>query len=119
MKRAFFLLFGILLTGCGSDDFSNTRAYVEGKLVSESLPPEEVEISLVSQSRTVAQTVPVPSGTFVLSGPLFSDDFRIKFSRKVRNFTASKPGCTLSSDSLYIDVPARVSHISFNEITVK
>lgn len=115
----FFLLFLLLLSACGTDDFSNTRAYAEGKIISENIPADEVEIMLISQGRTVAQTVPVSSGTFVLSGPLFSDDFKIKFSRKIRSFSASKSGCTLTADSLSIEVPAKVSYISFPEIKVK
>ncbi len=119
MKK--FVVFSVLLLiiSCGSDDLGDTRAYVEGRINSPSSNYENIELSIISESRTVAQTIPTESGSFVLSGPLFSSGFNIKFNKKIKSFLTDKSNCTISTDSLSIVVPEDVSYIKFNEILMK
>lgn len=119
MKNWIFFCFLLLILGCGSDDLSTTRAYVEGRINSPSSNYENIELSIISESRTVAQTIPTESGSFVLSGPLFSEGFNIKFNKKIKSFSTDKPNCSITSDSLSIVVPKEVSYINFNEILMK
>jgi len=120
MKKLLRLFFFIaFLLSCGSDDLSSTRAYVEGKVKTETLYLEDLKISITSENKTVAQTVPTSSGNFVLSGPLFSEGFSVNFNEKIKSFSASKSGCTLSDDSLSIHIPERISHIIFSEVTMQ
>jgi len=120
MKNLFHLfLFATLAISCGSDDLSSTRAYVEGKVKTETLYLEDLNISITSENKTVARTIPTSSGNFVLSGPLFSDGFSVNFNEKIKTFSASRSGCTLSEDSLSIIVPEGVSYITFSEITMQ
>lgn len=118
MKWLFFILLMLCLS-CGSDDLSNTRAYAEGKVVSESFAMNDLDIFIISNTKVVAQTKPTASGSFVLSGPMFSDGFDLKFNRKIASFSASKEGCSLSQDSLSIVLPDEVSFISFEEIRLQ
>ena len=119
MKKLLYFFLFLLLISCGSDDLGNTRAYVEGKISTKNLILQDLNISIKSENKVVAQTVPTSSGSFVLSGPLFSDGFTIHFTQKIKSFSASKPNLELASDSLSIKVPGNVSHLVFNEITMQ
>lgn len=119
MKVFSYVFFIFILFSCGSDEQGNTRAYVEGKVIAENFDADDVFISMHSENRTVAQTIPQPSGNFVLSGPLFSDGFTLKFSKKIKTFSATKPNCEISADSLSIAVPKNVSFLTFDQITLQ
>jgi len=108
-----------MLTSCRSDDLSNTRAYVEGKIATENISFDEINIFIKSENKVVAQTIPTSSGNFVLSGPLFSEGFSVHFNEKIKSFSASKSNCSISEDSLSIIVPEDVSYIVFSEVKLK
>lgn len=119
MKKLLYFFFFLILTSCESDDLGNTRAYVEGKISTKNLNLQDLAISIKSENKVVAQTVPTTSGNFVLSGPLFSNGFTIHFNQKIKSFSASKPNLVLASDSLSINIPENVSHLVFSEITMQ
>lgn len=118
MKR-WFLILSLFCLSCGSDDVSNTRAYAEGKVISDVTALADLDISIVSDDKVVAQTKPTASGNFVLSGPLFSDGFKVKFNKKIKRFSAPSKTLSVSEDSLSILVPEEVTYISFEEVHLK
>lgn len=119
MHRFLWIFAFLFFISCGSDDLSNTRAYAEGKITSKAVLMSDIAISIQSESKTVAQTIPTESGSFVLSGPLFSEGFVLKFNKKVKSFSASKNNCTLSSDALSIEIPKGITYIQFNQIEME
>ena len=116
-KFLFFIISFFVFTACGSDDLGTTRAYVEGKISTSGF--SEVNISITSAGKIVAQTIPTSKGSFVLSGPLFSGDFTVNFTKKIESFATTKTNCTLSKDSLSIIVPQPISYIIFDDIKLK
>ena len=117
LAAGFFFLF--LLMGCNSENRDNARAYVEGTVTGNQNDFSEVSVMIKSDSKNVAETIPNGDGQFKLSGPLLSDSFTLVLSRKIKTFSASKEGCTLSPDSLEIMVPAGTTFITFNEINLE
>ena len=112
----------VLLTvssSCTSENRDNARAYVEGKIAGNQLKFDEISISLKSDGKSIAETILTASGEFVLSGPLLNDSFSLVSNKKIKSFTASKSGCTISADSLEILVPPGTTYITFNEIIVE
>lgn len=118
-----FIVFGVFLltvfAGCTSEDRANSRVYVEGKITGKNIFFDEVSINAFSNNKNIATTIPESSGDFVLSGPLLTDSFHLVFSRKIKSFSSSKSGCTLSTDSLKIHVPSGITYLTFNEIELK
>jgi hypothetical protein len=118
--RPFFILFVFsILLGCQSENRSNPRAYVEGKITGTHLQFAEITVMIKSENTIVAETIPPNSGNFTLSGPLLSDSFSLAFNSKIKSFNASKSGCTISTDSLQILVPAGITYITFNDIILE
>ena len=112
-----FLL--LLLLGCDSESRENSRAYVEGNLTGNTINLSKMTVKIMSAERNVAEVIPNNSGQFVISGPLISDAFSLKLNKKIKSFSTSKAGCTLSSDSLEIIVPAGITYIIFDNIEMK
>lgn len=117
LAAGFFFLF--FMIGCNSENRDNSRAYVEGTVTGNQNDFSEVSVMIKSDSKNVAETIPNGNGQFKLSGPLLSDSFTLVLSRKIKTFSASKEGCTLSPDSLEILVPAGTTFITFNEINLE
>lgn len=115
--KIFFLL--LLFVGCGSDDFTNVRAFVEGNVSSATVALDEVDLHLESQNKVIAQTKLTSGGHFVLSGPLFSEGFQLVSNKKIKSFTSSKPGCTISPDFFSINIPAGVTYVEFPNIELQ
>lgn len=113
----FFIL--PVFLACQADNRNNPRAYVEGKINGSQLDYQRINVILKSDNTNIAETVPNNSGDFSLSGPLISDSFSLVLNKKIRSFSTSKTGCTISADSLQILIPAGTNHIIFNEIKVK
>ena len=112
----------VLLTvfsSCTSENRDNARAYVEGKITGNQLKFDEISISLKSEGKSIAETIPTTSGEFILSGPMLSGSFSLVSNKKIKSFTASKSGCKISGDSLEILVPTGTTYITFNEIIVE
>ncbi len=109
----------MLFSGCVSEDRNNSRIYVEGKIAGNNLFFDEISIDAFSNGKNIASAIPESSGNFVLSGPSLSDTFSLVLNRKIKSFSSSKPGCTLSADSLRILVPSGITYINFNEIMLK
>ena len=118
--RLFFTLFiCTLFVGCQSENRSNPRAYLEGKITATHLQFAEITAMIKSENTIVAETIPSYSGNFTLSGPLLSDSFSLVFNSKIKSFNASKSGCTISNDSLQIMVPAGITYITFTNIILE
>lgn len=112
----------VLLTvfsSCTSENRDNARAYVEGKITGNQLKFDEISISLRSEGKSIAETIPTTSGEFILSGPMLNDSFSLVSNKKIKSFTASKSGCKISADNLEILVPTGTTYITFNEIIVE
>ena len=114
-----FLLFLPLLLGCNRDSQDNPRAYIEGKITGNNFNLQEITINIISNNTKVAETKPDQSGSFVLSGPLISDSYSLGINRKIKSFSASKPGCEISPDSLQIIIPKGHTYLIFNEIKLE
>lgn len=118
-----FIVFGFFLLafffGCTSEDRSNSRVYIEGKITGKNIFFDEVSINAFSNNKNIATAIPESSGNFILSGPLLSDGFHLVFNRKIKSFSSSKSGCTLSADSLKILVPSGITYLTFNEIELE
>lgn len=121
--KLFYLILSLsiisLFLGCDSENRDNSRAYVEGKITGNSIALNKISIHLKSDGKNVAETIPNSSGNFVLSGPLLSESFSLNFNEKIKSFSSSKTGCTLSNDSLQIEIPRGTTYITFNEIMLK
>lgn len=118
--RLFFILCIVnVFFSCTSENRDNSRAYVEGKIAGNQLKFDEISISLRSEGKIIAETILTASGEFVLSGPLLNDSFSLVSNKKIKAFTASKSGCTISSDSLEVLVPTGTTYITFNEIILE
>lgn len=112
------LLFSIFI-GCNSENRDNSRAYVEGKIIGNQLDFNEINVFIKSDGKNIAETIPSGLGQFVLSGPLISETFSLVLNKKIKSFSSSKTGCTISSDSLEILIPAGNTYVKFNEINLK
>lgn len=112
-------LFSIIFLGCRSENRDNSRVYVEGKISGNNLNFPSLRVVLEDEGQLIAEVIPHDNGQFVLSGPLLTDSFSLGINKKIKSFSASKPGCTLSEDSLKIVVPAGITYITFNEIIVE
>lgn len=119
MRLFFTSLIFCLFLGCQSDNRSNPRAYVEGNVTSTNLESNEITVMIKSESTIVAETIPDGAGNFILSGPLFSENFSMVFNSKIKSFKSSKTGCTISPDSLEIIVPSGTTHLTFTEIILE
>lgn len=122
MRFLFTLIIVVLVTtfsSCTSENRDNARAYVEGKITGTQLNYNKITILLKSDDKNIAETIPTNAGEFVLSGPLLNDSFSLVLNKKIKSFTASKSGCTISGDSLEILVPTGTTYITFNEIIVE
>ncbi len=117
MKK-FYLLSLFALFSCGRQDFSNTRAYVEGTITS-SQTSEDITIEIISNGKSVAATSLSGNRNFVLSGPLFGQGFSLLLSSKIESFDSNRSGLILSADSMSIAVPAGISYLTFNNIRLK
>jgi hypothetical protein len=107
------------LYSCQSENRDNSRAYVEGRITGNQLDYNKISILLKSGDRNIAEAIPNGSGQFVLSGPMLTDSFSLVLNKKIRSFSSSKTGCSISADSLEILIPAGNPYIVFNEITLK
>ena len=119
MRLIYLLFFTLFLAGCESESRDNARAYVEGKISESKLPLAKVSVKIIDNSIPVAESVPQPSGDFILSGPLRSDSFSLEFNTKIKSFSATKKGFAISADSLQIIIPAGITYISFTDIKLK
>lgn len=122
MKQFFIILTALLFSlflSCNSENRDNSRAYVEGKIMGNQLDFNEITVSLKSESKIIAETIPNESGGFVLSGPLLSDSFSLVINKKIKSFSTSKTGCVISSDALQILIPSGTTYITFNEIILE
>ncbi len=121
--RLLFSTIIIILIGslynCQSENRDNSRAYVEGKITGPQLDYNKISILLKSDDRNIAETVPNGSGKFILSGPMLTDSFSLVLNKKIRSFSSSKTGCSISADSLEIFIPEGNTYVIFNEITLK
>ena len=121
--RLLFSTIIIILIGslynCQSENRDNSRAYVEGKITGPQLDYNKISILLKSDDRNIAETIPNSSGQFVLSGPMLTDSFSLVLNKKIRSFSSSKTGCSISADSLEIFIPEGNTYVIFNEITLK
>ena len=115
----FLTIFSFIMLGCETDSRDNSRAYVEGKISGENLNFSLINVILEDENKLIAEVIPGDQGRFILSGPLLTESFSLGINRKIKSFSASKPGCILSSDSLKIRVPAGITYITFNEIIVE
>ncbi|MDQ0476110.1 MULTISPECIES: hypothetical protein [Chryseobacterium] len=122
MQRFFamILLFSLcLFVGCTSENRNNSRAYVEGKITGSQSDFNKIKIIIKSDEKNIGETMPTGSGQFNVSGPLLSDSFSLVLNEKIKSFSSSKPGCTISSDSLEILIPSGTTYIIFNDINLK
>lgn len=121
--KLFLTLFSIFLlnifVSCNSENRDNSRAYVEGKITGNQLDFNEIKVFIKSDGKNIAETTPTGSGQFILSGPLISDTFSLVLKKKIKSFSSSKTGCTISSDSLEILIPSGSTYVIFNEINLK
>lgn len=105
--------------GCNSENRNNSRAYVEGNLTGNVSNSAEIELKIRSANLIIAEAIPDTAGKFEISGPLVSDSFSLYINRKIKSFSTTKMGCSLSSDSLEIIIPSGTTYIVFNEILLK
>lgn len=121
--RLFFIITTLLVlsifAGCNSENRNNSRAYVEGKMTGNQVDYNKILVSLKSDGKIIAEATPSGSGQFVVSGPLLSESFSLISNKKIKSFTASKSGCTLSADALEIQIPAGTTYLTFNEIILE
>lgn len=118
----FIIILGVLatITSCKSDDDSQIfRAYVEGKITTSNSEILLKPILLKSNNRTIAETVPKNSGSFVMAGPYETGDYDLIFNAKVKSFSTASVGCKISKDSTKISIPSGVTFISFDQITLE
>ncbi len=118
--RLFFTLFIFaLFLSCQSDNRSNPRAYVEGKVSSTQFEMPQISVLINSENTIVGEAIPDGSGNFTVSGPLFSDSFSLVFNSKIKSFKTAKSGCAISGDEMQILVPAGTTYITFTEIILE
>ncbi|QDP85520.1 hypothetical protein FNJ88_08085 [Chryseobacterium sp. SNU WT5] len=109
----------ILIISCNSENRDNSRAYVEGKITGTQAVLSKATVSIKSDGKNVAEVIPNASGNFTLSGPLLNDSFTLVLNTKIKSFSTTKLGCTLSTDSLQIQIPVGTTYITFNEIKLE
>lgn len=115
----FLAIFSLIFVSCETDSRDNSRAYVEGKITGNNLNYLLINVVLEDENKLIAEVTPGDNGQFTLSGPLLTDSFTLGINRKIKSFSASKSGCTLSADSMKIIVPAGITYITFNDIILE
>lgn len=119
MKRLLIPLILLLFLSCQSEDRSNPRAYVEGKIADSRVEFALMKVKLKNENSFAAEVIPSDNGEFILSGPLRSENFSVIFDSKVASFKSSKSGCFISKDSMEILIPTGTTYITFSEIKLK
>ncbi|WP_379967766.1 hypothetical protein [Epilithonimonas sp. UC225_85] len=115
-----FCLLSILFTQCKEDDAQIFRAYVEGKFTFPDAKFLQDPVHLVNNKKTIAETYPKESGSFVLAGPYEKGIYKLQLKNfKIKSFSTETTGCKISADSLSIEIPDGVTYIIFNDITLK
>ena len=114
-----FLIFVLIMSGCRSDSTENSRAYVEGRIISTSVDYRKFRLKIVSSNAVMAQTALQSGGEFKLSGPISDDSFAVTATEKIKSFNADKPGLTISADAMQINVPKGITYVKFNEIVLE
>lgn len=121
--KLFYSLTSIILLSvflsCSSENRDNSRAYVEGRIEAKQADLNLITVIIKSENKNMAETIPDGSGEFVLSGPLLSDSFSLVINRKIKSFSASKEGCSLSDNAKEIMIPSGTTYITFNEIILE
>src|SRR5688500_2899571 len=112
------LLFLSVFYSCRSDSRENSRAYIEGKVVTTPVNPKSFVLKIVSNNTIVAETTLEAEGNFKLSGPVDEGHFSLMSTEKIKSFTSDKSGLLLSADGHQIDIPAGNTYIKFNEIVL-
>ncbi len=112
-----FFLFLTVFVGCDRANENNSRIYVEGKIVGSNL--DEVFISIINNNFVIGEARPESSGSFVVSGPKDSSVSSLKLNKKIKSFSASKPGCQISADAYKIIIPNEITYIVLNEIILQ
>lgn len=115
----FLAIFSLIFVSCETENRQNSRAFVEGKISGNQLNYSLINVVLQEENQLLAEVIPDDNGQFTLSGPLLTDSFTLGINRKIKSFSASKSGCTLSADSMKIIVPAGITYITFNEIILE
>ena len=118
LKFLILFLFLSVVFGCRSDSRENSRAYIEGKVLTTPANPKSFVLKIVSNNTIVAETTLETEGNFKLSGPVDEGDFSLISTEKIKSFTSDKSGLLLSADSLQINIPAEYTYIKFNEIVL-
>ena len=117
-----FFLASILfcLAGCSRTSESNSRIYIEGKMSGNLIAPDAIEVKIVNEGLIISETKLASDYGFKLSGPLVSSGYcELQINKKIKSFSASKPGCILNSDSKSIQIPAGTTYLIFNEIVLE
>ncbi|MGV8915135.1 MAG: hypothetical protein ACOH1X_06775 [Kaistella sp.] len=112
------LLFLSVVFSCRSDSRENSRAYIEGKVLTTPANPKSFVLKIVSNKTIVAETTLEAEGNFKLSGPVNEGDFSLISTERIQSFTSDKSGLMLSADGFRIEIPAGNTYIKFKEIVL-
>lgn len=102
------LFFLLIMFSCKTTGDEQSRAYVEGKVVTN-LPLDKVNLSLTSSDIIISETLLKAGGQFALSGPIPGKNFYLKSNVKIKSFTG-RSELKISADSLSIEFPTGVNY---------
>lgn len=120
MHRALglFLSFLLILLSCRNESTDRPRAYIEGKIISQNIDLKKFKLKIVSNEIVTGETLLKSDKSFILSGPVAEEGFRLQSSEKISSFSSENRQLTLSEDSLNIIVPSKITYLKFNHMTL-
>jgi len=119
MRLFLSILIGSIFLGCQSENRENSRAYIEGKVISSAIDYKIYKLKIVQDDVIVAETFLENDGTFKISGPISYRNFSLVSAEKIKSFQSDKKGLSLSSDELKIEIPLEITYLKFNEIVLE
>lgn len=106
--------------GCSRTAEHNSRIFVEGKISGNTTAPEGIALKIVNEQLIISEITLTSSTEFKLSGPLVSNGYcELQINKKIKSFSASKPGCILNPDAQSIQIPNGITYLIFNEIVLE
>lgn len=115
----FIAVFALVMTQSCASDESDLRGYAEGLIKSKKTGMGQVHIRLQSGENIIAETETSVNRSFVVSGPLISENFQIKLNHPIASFHTKTNGCKLSEDSMTIEMPNQVSYVKFDSLILR
>ena len=119
MKLFLSILIGSIFLSCQSENRENSRAYIEGKIISSAIDYKIYKVKIVQDDIIVAETFLENDGTFKISGPVSYRNYSLISGEKIKSFQLEQKGLSLSADEFKIEIPKEFTYLKFTEIVLQ